>query len=184
VRESKKAKFISGANLCINTKDPMRVNPFYNPPKARGEDTFLSTCLSERKVLRVPCYTFHDGFSTYKHLLEGVLPIHLKFITADNQQVKTRFYNACIGWIRYKPLLLYITQPEIYRSKIEGMKEKLQMTLPKICDYFGMKDFLNIYTELVKYDNNVEKHYREYIETQLVWRKIMEYFSALKRDRA
>lgn len=179
VKEVKKTKFISGANLCINITDPLRVNPFYNPPKARGEDTFLSACLSERKVLRVPCYTFHDGFSTYKRLLEGVLPIRLKSITADNQQVKTRFYNACIGWIRYKPLLLYITQPKLYEAKIAGIKEKLQETLPKICDYFGMKDFVNIYTELVKYDNNVEKHYREFLETQHIWQKIMEYLASV-----
>ncbi|MFZ3130741.1 MAG: hypothetical protein WA125_06460, partial [Desulfosporosinus sp.] len=107
VQETNHAKFISGANLCINLTDPRRIFPFYNPPGARGEDTFLSTCLSERKVLRVPCYTFHDGFSTYNHLLEGVLPINLKFIKADTEQITTRFYNACIGWIRYKPLLLY-----------------------------------------------------------------------------
>jgi hypothetical protein len=37
------AKFISGANLCINLTDPTRIFPFYNPPGARGEDTFLST---------------------------------------------------------------------------------------------------------------------------------------------
>jgi hypothetical protein len=74
VRETNHTKFISGSNLCINLTNPSRVNPFYNPPNARGEDTFLSACLQDRKVLRVPCYTFHDGFSTYKHLLDGVLP--------------------------------------------------------------------------------------------------------------
>src|SRR5450756_1923241 len=78
VQEIDHAKFISGANLGINLTDPRRTFPFYNPTGARGEDAFLSTCLHERKVLRVPCYTFHDGFSTYNHLLEGVLPIKLK----------------------------------------------------------------------------------------------------------
>jgi len=75
VQEINHSKFISGANLCINLTDPSRIFPFYNPPGARGEDTFLSTCLSQRKVLRVPCYTFHDGFATYNALLEGVLPL-------------------------------------------------------------------------------------------------------------
>ncbi len=148
VQETNHAKFISGANLCINLADSRRIFPFYNPPGARGEDTFLSTCLSERKVLRVPCYTFHDGFSTYNHLLEGVLPIRLKFIKAYNEQIITRFYKACIGWIRYKPSLLFITQPDHYEGKIEEMREQLKETLPKICTYFGQPDFINVLAEL------------------------------------
>lgn len=80
VEEVNHAKFISGANLGINLSNPKRIFPFYNPVGARGEDTFLSTCLKERKVLRIPVYTFHDGFSTYSHLLEGVLPIKLNYI--------------------------------------------------------------------------------------------------------
>ncbi|MDQ0216939.1 hypothetical protein ELQ35_09580 [Peribacillus cavernae] len=177
VQETNHAKFISGANLCINLTDSRRIFPFYNPPGARGEDTFLSTCLSERKVLHVPCYTFHDGFSTYNHLLEGVLPIRLKFIKADTKQITTRFYNACIGWIRYKPLLLYITQPDRYGEKIEEMREQLKVTLPKICAYFGQPDFINVLAELEKYHKNVEKHYRDFLETKRIWAKIMEHFA-------
>ena len=177
VQEINHAKFISGANLCINLTDSRRIFPFYNPPGARGEDTFLSTCLSERKVLSVPCYAFHDGFSTYNDLLEGVLPIRLKFIKADTKQITTRFYKACIGWIRYKPLLLYITQPDHYEEKIEEMREQLNETLPKICAYFGKPDFIKVLTELEKYHRNVEKHYREFLETQRIWAKIMEHFA-------
>ena len=180
VQETNHAKFISGANLCINLTDPRRIFPFYNPPGARGEDTFLSTCLSERKVLRVPCYTFHDGFSTYNHLLEGVLPIRLKFIKADTEQIITRFYKACIGWIRYKPLLLYITQPDHYEEKIEEMREQLTVTLPKICAYFGQPDFMNVLAELEKYNKNVKKHYHEFLETQRIWAKIMEHLALNK----
>ena len=180
VQEINHAKFISGANLGINLTNLRRVFPFYNPPGARGEDTFLSTCLSERKVLRVPCYTFHDGFSTYNDLLEGVLPIRLKFIKADTKQIITRFYKACIGWIRYKPLLLYITQPDRYEEKIEEMREQLNETLPKICAYFGKPDFIRILAELEEYHRNVEKHYREFLETQRIWAKIMEHFAHLQ----
>ena len=176
VQETNHVKFISGANLCINLTDPCRIFPFYNPPGARGEDTFLSTCLSERIVMRVPCYTFHDGFSTYNRLLEGVLPTRLKFAKADTEQIAARFYKACIGWIRYKPLLLYITQPDSYVEKIEEMRKKLKATLPKICTYFRQPDFINVLAEMEKYHKNVEKHYRAFKETQLVWAKIMEHF--------
>jgi hypothetical protein len=175
VPEVNHTKFISGANLCINLTKPERVMPFYNPPRARGEDTFLSTCLSEHRVLRVPCYTFHDGFATYNHLLDGVLPIRLNYIRADSEKIITRFYNACIGWIRYKPLLLYITQREKYEEKIMMMRAQLMATLPKICAYFHREDFMKVLDELDYYSKNVEKHYREYLETQRIWANIRTY---------
>jgi len=175
-------KFISGSNLCINLTDPARVSPFYNPPGARGEDTFLSTCLEARKVLRVPCYTFHDGFSTYQHIMDGVLPIHLKDISADAQPIITRFYHACVGWIRYKPLLLYITQREAYEEKIAQMREHLASTLPSISAFFDCPSFMNINSELEQYHRNVKKHYRQFLETQRVWRRITDYLEATRTE--
>ena len=175
VPEINHTKFISGANLCINLTDPERVHPFYNPPGARGEDTFLSTCLGDKKVLRVPCYTFHDGFSTYRSLMDGVLPIRLKEISADNAQVVTRFYQACIGWIRYKPLLLYITDREHYEDRIAAMRQQLAASLPKVCAYFGRDDFINIGKELERYHKNVKKHHRNFCEIQEIWQKITCY---------
>jgi len=177
VQEVNHTKFISGANLCINLTKPDRVSPFYNPPGARGEDTFLSTCLSQKKVLRVPCYAFHDGFLTYHHLMDGVLPIKLKYITADSEAITTRFYLACIGWIRYKPLLLYITQREHYEEKINEMRRRLSVTLPKVCAYFGREDFMNIAKELERYNRNVKKHYQQFLETQQVWAGICEFLA-------
>ena len=177
VPETNHAKFITGANLCINLTNPSRVFPFYNPPGARGEDTFLSTLLAERKVLRIPCYAFHDGFSTYKNILEGVLPIQLKFISAEDEHVVNRFYKACVGWIRYKPLLLFITQQDEYDQKIMEMREQLNKTLPKICAFFDEPKFMTILAELDKYDRNVKKHFREFAETQSNWEKIMKHFS-------
>lgn len=166
-------KFISGSNLCINLTDPTRVFPFYNPPGARGEDTFLSTCLSQREVLRIPCYTFHDGFAAYKHLLSGVLPRKLNPVSADAERVVRRFYAACIGWIRYKPLLIYITDREHYQEKIETMTKNLKTTLPLICNYFGTKSFMKILPELKKYDAAVEKHYEAFQKTKALWAELM-----------
>lgn len=177
VMEQCHSKFISGSNLGINLKDPKRVFPFYNPPGARGEDTFLSTCLAERKVLRVPCYTFHDGFSTYNHLLEGVLPIKLKHISAEDELVIARFYKACLGWVRYKPLFTYITKPDSYEEIINEMRRRLCDTLPKICGYFDQKEFMNVVSELDKYHENVEKHFSEFMSVQKAWANIMEYYA-------
>ena len=173
VPEINRAKFISGSNLCINLTEPTRTFPFYNPPGARGEDTFLSTCLSDRRVLRVPCYAFHDGFSTYNHLLSGVLPTALKPIKAESKQIVKRFYNACIGWTRYKPLLLYITNPSEYEEKMLEMETYLSETLPHICKYFGFSSFKNISAELRKYNNAVEEHYGEFLMTKKTWAKLI-----------
>lgn len=174
VQEVNHAKFISGSNLCINLTNPERVFPFYNPPGARGEDTFLSTCLSDRKVLHVPCYAFHDGFASYNHLLSGVLPTVLKPIMADSELVVKRFYTACLGWARYKPLLLYITNQAEYADKMSEMKHRLDCTLTPVCKYFGTDAFHNIKRELNKYDKNVEKHYSEFTETKKIWTRITE----------
>lgn len=178
VEEVNGAKFISGSNLCINMTDPSRVHPFYNPPKARGEDTFLSTCLSQNKVLRVPCYAFHDAFSLYKPLMSGVLPIFLQKINADSPAVITRFYKACIGWVRYKPLLLYITNPNQYDQQISEMRTQLTATLPKICSYFNNPDFMKVLDELEHYHRNVRSHYRDFISMQRIWDKLTKHLSA------
>ncbi len=175
VQEQNRSKFISGSNLGINLSDPKRVFPFYNPPGARGEDTFLSTCLSDRRVVRIPCYTFHDGFSTYNHLLEGVLPIHLRYIRADDGQIRARFYKACVGWVRYKPLLIYVTKPESYEKSITDMRKRLGESVPRICEYFKMPDFMNVIAEFEKYHENVEKHYLEFQKTKKAWAKLMDY---------
>jgi len=175
VKEIRKCKFISGSNLCINLKHVDKIAPFYNPPEARGEDTFLSTCLSHAKVLKVPCYTFHDGFLHYAHLLHGVLPRSLKPVTADSQRTIMRFMKASIGWVRYKPLLLYITQRNNYEIEIEKMKHSIDIVLPKLCEYFHNDGFAIITKDLDYYHRNVRRHFQAFEDTKNAWRKVIMY---------
>jgi len=175
VKEINGMKFISGSNLGFNLKHIDKLFPFYNPPGARGEDTFLSTCISEYNIRKVPCYTFHDGFSNYEHLLLGVLPNKLKAMKSDSSIITKRFLKACIGWIRYKPLLLYITRKDQYETEIMKMKENLRNVIPNICNYFGNEEFENILDELEFYDINVEEHYKDFEDTKLAWAKIINF---------
>lgn len=175
VKEINGMKFISGANLGFNLMNLNKLFPFYNPPGARGEDTFLSTCIGECNIIKVPCYTFHDGFSNYEHLLLGVLPNKLKAMTADSGIITKRFLKASIGWVRYKPLLLYITQRENYQAEIMKMKENLAYVIPKICDYFGNDDFKSILDELEFYHTHVEDHYKDFENTKSAWLKIIRF---------
>ncbi len=169
------AKFISGGNLGINLTQPRRVLPFYNPPGARGEDSILSTCLTDYTVKRIPVYTFHDGFGFYGSLLKGVLPLSLKKISLyDSALITDRFYRACLGWVRYKPLYTYLTQPEEYDRIMEESRERLEKSLPKVCAYFNRSEFRNLSEELQFYEKNVQSHYKEFRDAQRVWKKAVE----------
>ena len=172
VSEVSGMKFISGANLCFNLERLESMPAFYNPPHARGEDAFMSTTLTEFKVFKVPCYTFHDAFLEYKHLLNGVLPTELRGVDAYNEFVLQRFIRASIGWIRYKPLLIYITQPDKYESTIEDMSRKLDSCIPKLCAYFGTQRFEQVRSELAKYHRNVRRHFRSFEATRSAWKKV------------
>lgn len=175
VEEVSGAKFITGGNLGINLRDLAKVYPFYNPPGARGEDTFLSTCLTNSTVKLIPTYTFHDGFSIYDNLLQGVLPTTLKNINPlESMEVVNRFYKACLGWVRYKPLYMYITHRDSYREIIDGMRSNLEKTLPQICAYFNMPEFNEILVELDKFDSQVENHFAEFERSKAIWNSIKE----------
>lgn len=177
VSEINGMKFISGSNLCFNLKNLDKLYPFYNPPGARGEDTFMSTCLSKCTVKKVPCYTFHDGFSKYKHILSGVLPNKLKAIIPNTNSIITRFLLASIGWIRYKPLLLYIIDRKNYCAKMDKIKENLTKVVPKICLYFKDKRFANILDEFDLYNFHVREHYENFQKTKATWIKVRDYAS-------
>lgn len=111
----------------------------------------MSTALSNLKVVKVPCYTFHDGFSMYNNLLNGVLPVELKPIEITNNENLMRFVNATIGWIRYKPLLVYITDKDNFEATMLLMEENLKLTIPKLCAYFKTNEFEKILIEFDKY---------------------------------
>lgn len=175
VKEINGMKFISGANLGFNLNHIDKIFPFYNPPGARGEDTFLSTSIGECDIRKVPCYTFHDGFGVYEHLLLGVLPNALKVVNPDQGEVTNRFLKASLGWIRYKPLLLYITNHENFEKNILKINHDLKITIPKICAYFKNEKFNEILTEFNFYCENVKEHYNDFEKTKLAWIKIANY---------
>lgn len=174
VNEINGMKFISGANLCFNLKNYKKFPPFYNPPGARGEDTFMSTALTGLKVVKVPCYTFHDGFSMYNHLLHGVLPVELKPIENTSYEILMRFINATIGWVRYKPLLVYITDKENFETQMHTMKENLALTIPKLCAHFKTEEFHKILIEFKKYKKNVKKHFDDFEKTKFTWARLLK----------
>ncbi len=145
-----------------------------------GRDTFLSTCLSECTIRKIPCYTFHDGFGAYQNLLHGVLPNKLKTMNADSSAIAKRFLQATLGWVRYKPLLIYITNRVGYETEILKIKENLTKVIPSICNYFSNEKFRDILRELDFFDAHVEEHYKDFENTKSAWIKIVKFLEDRK----
>jgi len=165
-------KWVAGSTLCLNLNNRDRIPAFYNPPLARGEDTFFSTLLGNSKIVRIPVYHFHDGFLKYTDIMQGIMPKSLRKINVKEENIKTRFLKATIGWIKYKPLLVYIKHREQYREEINDMITKLQIIVPKLNDIFNDNCFSSLLEELEKYDKNVEEHYNDYMRTNEIWNRL------------
>ena len=167
-------KWISGSTLCLNLKSLDKIPAFYNPEGARGEDTFFSTLLKDTNVVRIPTYHFHDGFLKYSQIMRERMPKNLRKINVDEESIEYRFLQASLGWIKYKPLLIYIKDKIKYKENIAAIKEKLTISIPQIDKLFYNADFNEILVALEEADNNVVKHYKEYIKTNEVWKKLKE----------
>jgi len=151
-----------------------KIPAFYNPEGARGEDTFFSTKLQDTKVIKVPVYHFHDGFLKYTNILRGKYPKTLRKIKVEDEQIAKRFIQASRGWIKYKPLLLYVTDKEKYKEKINQIYQKLQEGIPEINKLFENEDCNILLEDLKQYDKNVKKHYEEYLKTNEIWNKLKQ----------
>lgn len=167
-------KWVAGSTLCLNLNHIDKIPAFYNPLNARGEDTFFATRLRNSKVLKVPVYHFHDGFLMYTDIMHSKYPKILKKALTDNSRnlVAKRFFYASIGWIRYKPLLMYITDKINYEKNIELVYKKLEESIPTINKIFKYYDFSKLLEELSNYSKNVEKDYEEYIKTNEIWNRL------------
>lgn len=171
-------KFVAGSTLCINLNHIEKIPAFYNPVNARGEDTFFSLNLAEAKVMKVPVYHFHDGFLKYRQIMSNKFPKTLRLIRHSEDTVEKRFYKACLGWIKYKPLLVYILEKDKYRDIINDVYNRLEKSIPKINSLYPNYDFRQITEALKTYDQNVENDYNSYIEVNNIWNELkMKFYS-------
>ena len=167
-------KWVAGSTLCLNLNHLDKIPAFYNPPLARGEDTFFSTLLKNAKILKIPVYHFHDGFLKYTSITKGRYPKKLRRIKIEEENIESRFLKASKGWIKYKPLLMYIQDNENYKGNMKVAIEKLEKSVPKINELFESTNFTDLVKDLKEYDRNVEKHYKEYLKTNEIWKKMKE----------
>ena len=175
-KDEGKGNFVVGSTLCLNLNHIQKIPAFYNPEGARGEDAFFSINLKESKIIKVPVYHFHDGFLKYTSIIRKNYPKTLRKIKASEEDVEQRFLKASRGWIKYKPLLLYICDNKHYKKAIEENHEKLKRSIPEINKLFGDDAFDILLTDLEEYDKNVGKHYKEFLKTNEVWNKLKNLF--------
>lgn len=166
--------FVLGSGICLNLRHLDKIPAFYNPPKARGEDTFFSCSLKDKgaKVLRIPTYHFHDCFLKYTGLMKEKYPKILRKIALDDSGIEQRFLKTTIGWTKYKPLYHYIIDREDYKKIIKEAKNNLERSVDKINTAFETCDFSCLIKELEEYDKNVKKHYAEYVKATEIWDRL------------
>lgn len=164
--------WVVGSTLCLNLNHIDKIPAFYNPEGARGEDTFFSVNLKDSKIIKVPVYHFHDGFLKYTGIVRKQYPRTLKKIRASDEEVEQRFLKASRGWIRYKPLLLYITDKEKYNIKVKENYEKLKRSIPEVNKLFADDVFNLLLSDFEQYDKSVKKNYQEFIKTNEIWDKL------------
>lgn len=170
-----KENFVLGSGICLNLRHLDKIPAFYNPPEARGEDTFFSCALEKLNstVLRIPVYHFHDAYLKFTFLMEDKFPKKLKKITIEDNGISLRFQRTLTGWTKYKPLLCYIRlNSKQYKTEMEQSKIKLKNNVEKMCKAFENCDLTKLPEILEKYDQNIEKHYEEYIKVNKIWNKI------------
>lgn len=171
-KDEGKGNWVVGSTLCLNLKHIDKIPAFYNPEGARGEDTFFSINLKNSIITKVPVYHFHDGFLKYTSVVRQKYPKNLRKIKATDEEVEQRFLKASRGWIKYKPLLLYLTDTTNYMEKIKDNFAKLEKSIPEINKLFESDTFNLLLDDLNEYDKNVKKHYNEFIKTNEVWNKL------------
>lgn len=166
-------KWVAGSTLCLNLTESEKIPAFFNPLAARGEDTFFSMRLTESKVIKVPVYHFHDGFLKYTEIMNNVFPTYLRKIGKNEAKViEERFLQASRGWIKYKPLFLYITDKENYDEKINKIDANLSDCILKINEIFEHEDFTVVLDDFRTYHNRVKEDYKKYLDVNQIWSKL------------
>ena len=172
---------ISGSPLCLNLKNIDKIPAFYNPEGARGEEIFFTLALKDARVLQIPVYHFHDSFLTYTEILNKKYPDYIEDVNPEDENIKNRFIKVSKGWIKYRPLYLYITDKKRYEEEIALTKENLNKGVPVMNKIFNTTEFNELFNELEKYHKNVEEDYKQFLAVNKIWKKIKE--SIFRNDK-
>ena len=99
-------------------------------------------------------------------------------VDARDPGVVKRFAKASVGWVRYKPLLAYISDRSQYEATIESMRGTFERHGPSLSSYFGAAEFTRLLPELKRYARKVPEHYELFQRTKEAWTKALPWARA------
>ena len=116
-----------------------------------------------------------------------ILDIGIGFVTGRKhfKNVLTSYINNWLehGLLQDKNIRLHLfTHPDQYEGIIKDMRQKLELTVPKLCRYFKNHHFEQILHELEHCHNNVKRHFISFQYTKIAWQKVMQNIDGKSAD--
>jgi hypothetical protein len=179
-KESEHNPFVSnkilGGNVAIKLEVFKKLLPFFSTVYevngteylSRGEDTLLGLELNKApktKCVDIDTRIFHNTYGNY--------PI-VPDILEDNN-IKNRFYYACMGWIGRNPFLNYINGDNL--EEIQKIQyENLLIGAPAAAEYFNDDRFLELPEALLASYKQSDRVIEEYHLLAKSWREFINKF--------
>lgn len=177
---------ILGGNVAMKLSIFEHVLPFFSSVYefdgqkylTRGEDTLLGLELERSKTLNcmdIDLRIFHNTYSHYPEVPD--------ILTDEN--IRNRFFYACMGWIGRNPFLNWITKQDV-EAMHKMQRKALELGAPAVAEYLNDERFLKLpealdasYAHLdtmIEQYHNLATSWTEFISKYKVWRD--EYESA------
>lgn len=177
---------ILGGNVAMKLSIFERVLPFFSSVYefdgqkylTRGEDTLLGLELERSDTLKcmdIDLRIFHNTYGHYPTIPDVV----------NDENIKNRFFYACMGWIGRNPFLNWITKTNVEMMH-EMQRKALEQGAPAVAEYLNDERFLKLPEALdasyAHLDTMIDQYHRmstswtEFISKYKVWRD--EYESA------
>jgi len=163
-------KFLGG-NLAIKLSAMKHLPPFFSSTYhvgddvvlTRGEDTIMGLFAgkSHIKALDIDFLIFHDTFGNFPKMPD----------IRREQNIKDRFYYACLGWIGRNVFYNYISGLD-YKEIYEKQKEQLIKTSPYAASYLKDERFLALPEAIDTAYMNLGRIVEEYEETVRCFGKV------------
>ncbi|MEA3424210.1 MAG: hypothetical protein U9Q80_10520 [Bacillota bacterium] len=173
-REPFETDKILGGNVAIKLSIFEKILPFFSSSYVvkgeryltRGEDTLMGIEMSKIKNHRcmdIDTRIFHDTYSKYP-LVPDIL---------NDEDIKDRFFYACMGWIGRNPFLNWIHKRDIEKCRIE-QRDALKTGAKAAADYLNDDRFLLLEEALeISYDR-LDEVVDEYKKVVKSWREFIE----------
>ncbi len=173
-REPFETDKILGGNVAIKLSVFEKILPFFSSSYVvngeryltRGEDTLLGIEMSKiknRRCMDIDTRIFHDTYSNYP-LVPDIL---------NDEDIKDRFFYACMGWIGRNPFLNWIHRRDVEKCRIE-QREALKIGAKAAADYLNDDRFLMLEEALeISYDR-LDEVIDEYKKLTRSWKEFIE----------